>query len=228
MNNAEKRLPLPPYIPFKTFQGFIEKLKGTVVPERVDSSLLKTYSGSVGRQVVAALKFLKMLDDNRYTTDNLRSVVKSFGSPEWSEIFGDVVSAAYADVIGDLNLDAATFGQLAERFRTRGAEGVVLQRCISFYLSATNSAGWTISPHISSRERSRPEKGSRKRPKRSFLKDDELAPLDEIAPGRSVRFTFPIPDKSTANIILPADLTTEDWQMIDTMIRAYILRKQNT
>ncbi len=227
MANVEKRLPLPPYISFKTFQGFIEKLKGTAVPERVDNSLLKTYSGSVGRQLVAALKFLKLLDDNGYTTDSLRSVVKSFGSPEWSDNFGDVVSAAYADVIGDLNLDAATFGQLAERFKTRGAEGLVLQRCISFYISATNSAGWTISPHIASRERNRPERASRKRPKRSLMKDDELTPPDEIQQRGSVRFAFPIPGKSTANIILPADLSNEDWQMIDTMIRAYISRKQN-
>ncbi len=228
MSKNEVRQPLPPYIPFKTFQGFIQKLKDTAVPERVDSSLLKSYSGSIGRQLVAALKFLGLLDDNNFTTDKLKNLVKSFGLPEWSETFGDVAVEAYRDVIGDLNLDVATFGQLADRFKTRGADGQVLQKCITFYLAATRSVGWTISPHITSRERTRPERASRQRARRNAQTDEgETPPEAATTLSGSVRFGFPIPDKSTASIILPADLSSEDWQMIDTMIRAYIARKQN-
>jgi hypothetical protein len=227
MAKIETRRPLPPYIPFRTFQGFIEKLRDTAVPERVDTSLLKSYSGSIGRQIVAALKFLKLLDDNNFATQELSKVVKAFGSAEWQETFADILVGAYSELIGDLNLDVATFGQLQDRFKTWGAEGQVLQKCISFYLSATTNVGWTISPHISNRERARSERTPRTRSKRVQLVDDEQRESNGSSENvlGSVRFSFPIPGKSTAGISLPSDLVTEDWEMIDTMIRAYIARK---
>src|SRR5437868_3491157 len=73
----DERQALPPYIPLKTFLGFIQKLKDTVIPERVDGTLLRSYSGSVGRQLVAALKFVSLIDGNNYATENLKKAVKA-------------------------------------------------------------------------------------------------------------------------------------------------------
>lgn len=226
MAKDEERQPLPPYIPFKTFQGFVQKLKDTVIPERVDSTLLRSYSGSVGRQITAALKFLGMLDGNNYTTEKLKKAVRVYGTPEWGEAFGEIFSGAYGDLIGDLNTDVATYGQLAERFKAWGAEGQVLQKCIAFYLAATRNIGWTISPHIVSRERPKGDRGGRPRGKKK-ADSDEGGPTDgvpSVGVG-SVRFSFPIPDKSTASLVLPSDLVTDDWEMIDSMVRAYIFRR---
>src|SRR5262249_48135728 len=99
MSKDDERRPLPPYIPFKTFQGFIQKLHDTVIPPRVDSTLLKTYSGSVGRQITAALRFLNFIDGNNCTTDSLKTVVKAYGNPEWAETFAPEFAGAYADLI---------------------------------------------------------------------------------------------------------------------------------
>ena len=228
MPKEDERRPLPPYIPFKTFQGFIQKLKDTVIPERVDSTLLRSYSGSVGRQITAALKFLGMVDGNNYTTDKLKAAVKVYGNPQWGEEFSQIVVDAYSDLIGDLNLDVATYGQLADRFRAWGAEGQVLQKCIAFYLAATRNIGWTLSPHITSRERPKTERGSRTRARRTAEPNGKYS-TDEIplaAAAGSVRFSFPIPEKATASLILPSDLVTDDWEMIDSMVRAYISRRQ--
>jgi len=227
MPKDEERQALPPYIPLKTFQGFVQKLKDTVIPERVDGTLMRSYSGSVGRQLVAALKFIGLVDGNNYTTDKLKAAVKAYGTAEWGTVFGEMFAEAYGELIGDLNLDVATYGQLAERFRAWGADGQVLQKCITFYLAATRNVGWTISPHITNRERPRNERGTRPKAKRTPRLDGNHAP-DEIVTSStgSVRFSFPIPDKSAASLILPPDLMTEDWEMIDSMVRAYISRRQ--
>jgi hypothetical protein len=227
MPKDEERQPLPPYIPLKTFQGFIQKLKDTVIPERIDSTLLRSYSGSVGRQITAALKFLGMVDGNNFTTDKLKAAVKVYGTPQWNEDFGEIFSEAYSDLIGDLNLDVATYGQLADRFRAWGADGQVLQKCITFYLAMTRNIGWTISPHIISRERPRNDRGNRTRTKKAEGANAKDIPDEAAGAGSgSVRFSFPIPEKSTASLILPTDLVTDDWEMIDSMVRAYISRRQ--
>jgi len=226
MPKDEQRQPLPPYIPFKTFQGFIQKLKDTVIPERVDSTLLRSYSGSMGRQLIAALKFLKFVDGNNYSTDGLKAAVKSYGSPEWGETFGEYVVGAYGELIGELNLDVATYGQLAERFKAWGADGQVLQKCIAFYLAATRNIGWTISPHVTSRERIKNERSIRPRAKKRDEADGNRDLEIPSSGAGSIRFSFPVPEKTTASLILPSDLAPEDWEMIDSMVRAYISRRQ--
>jgi len=205
----------------------VQKLKDTVIPERVDTTLLRSYSGSVARQLIAALKFLGMVDGNNYSTDKLKTAVKAYGAPEWSENFGEIFAAAYSELIGDVNLDIATYGQLADRFRAWGADGQVLQKCIAFYLTATRNIGWTISPHITSRKPPRNERASRSHAKKPTEVNQRELPEENAATGSgSVRFSFPIPEKSTASLILPSDLVTEDWEMIDSMVRAYISRRQ--
>ena len=52
------RQPLPPYISFKTLEGVVRKFKDTTVPDVVDTSVLRTYANSVGRQIIAAMKYL--------------------------------------------------------------------------------------------------------------------------------------------------------------------------
>ena len=227
MPKNEERQPLPPYIPFKTFQGFVQKMKDTVIPERVDSTLLRSYSGSMGRQLVAALRFLGMVDGNNYTTEKLKAVVEVYGTAEWNERFGQLFAEAYGELIGDLNLDVATYGQLADRFKAWGADGQVLQKCIGFYLAGTRNIGWTISPHIISKERPRAERGGRGRmAKRGSARNDVNEEIGSLSLSGSIRFSFPIPDKSAASLVLPPDLATEDWEMIDSMVRAYISRRQ--
>jgi hypothetical protein len=181
----------------------------------------------VGRQITAALKFFGMVDGNNYTTDKLKAAVKVYGTPQWGEDFGQIFVEAYSELIGDLNLDVATYGQLADRFKAWGADGQVLQKCITFYLAATRNIGWTISPHIIGRERPRNERASRTRNKKAVEANGKDIPDEAAGTGSgSVRFSFPIPEKSTASLILPTDLVTDDWEMIDSMVRAYISRRQ--
>lgn len=222
--NEIQRQPLPPYVSFKTFEGFIQKLHDTAVPERVDTSLLRSYSGSVGRQLIATLKYLGLIEDSGRVTGKLEALAKSYGTSEWQQQVGDTISDAYVNVVGDLNLDVATHGQLVEKFKAQGADGQVLQKCVAFYIAALRNAGLTFSPYIAERPRGRPARRSKTR---EGIEEQPAADTPQPQPG-TVRFSFPIPDKSPATIFLPADLAGEDWEMIDNMVRAYIARRQKT
>ncbi len=227
--DEESKQPLPPYLPFKTFAGFIQRLKGTAVPERIDSSVLRSYSGSSGRQLIAALKFLGLIEEGGSITHQLPILVNAYGAPSWQEVFGNLLRDAYQGVIGDLRVEIATRAQLDERFRSRGADGEVLQKCVAFYVAAMQSAEAKVSPFIL--ERSRPGRprgsGGRSRTKRERqnggIETEEETP--SVQPG-TVRFAFPIPDKLPVTMFLPADLSIEDWQMVDAMIQAYIRRRE--
>lgn len=222
----DDRLPLPPYISFKTFLGLMQKLKETAIPERIDHSILNTYSGSAARQIIAALKYLRLIEETGRTTDKLRQLVETYDTPQWKGNLTNAIFDAYRDLIGDLNLGVATPAQLEEKFKSRGAEGQVLQRCVAFFIAALTNAGVTFSPHISMKPRARSDRGrgryKRLRPENS---GEEVADEPLIQTG-TVRFCFPIPDKPAATLHLPSDLTTEDWEMVESMIRAFIQRKE--
>lgn len=227
----------PPYISFRTLTGFLQKLKETAVPGRVDSSVLRSFSGSVARQLVLALKYLQLLDSESNTTERLKKLVAAHGTPNWKEELGSLAMEVYQPVIGKLDLESGTHGQLVEAFRNTGADGFVLERAISFFLAAVKEAGITVSPHFTDRQRrprgSSPRKAAKK--KAAVGEDDELDEDDEpegdeadegtaSQPTKRAKFQLPVPGKRHATIWLPGDVSSEDWSMIDLMMKAYVAR----
>jgi hypothetical protein len=233
--NDEARRPLPPYISFRTLTGLIERLKETIVPGQIDSSVLRNYAGGVARQIVAGLKFLGLIEEGGATTANLKALVEAYGTDAWKDKLTQIIFDAYEPVIGKLNLETATAAQLDAAFRNYGADGDVLRKCVAFWVAAVVSAGAQISPHILDRPRAKPDR-SKRRADRSRLNDDDpnaAGVSDETAamslpPSGTVRFTVPIPEKSAATMLLPPDLTVDDWDMVSTMVKAYITRRNKS
>ncbi len=222
--NETSRRPLPPYISFKTLLGFMDKMKETAIPERIDGSVLKNYGGSTAAQLTAALRFLGFIEENGSTTSLLNGLVNAYRTDVWAGEFADVMKDAYAPIIKELKLETATPAMLNERFRDFGADGEVLEKCVRFFESGMIEGGVKISPHILNKPRAKPDRKSK--PKQSKTVDNANDPEDLPSPTAGTkRFAFPIPDKADAALILPTDLTTEDWEMIDAMIRAYVKRK---
>lgn len=224
----------PPYISFKTLTGFLQKLKESTVPGRVDSSVLRSYAGSVARQLVLALKYLQLLDSESNTTERLKRLVAAYGTPSWKEELGKLVIEVYQPTIGKLDLISGTHQQLLEAFRTTGADGIVLERAVTFFLAAVKEAGVTVSPHFTDRPRrprgSSPRKAAKKKadPEEDDdeLDNDEEIDIEEgvIGVPKRAKFQLPVPGKRHATIWLPGDVSSEDWSMIDLMMKAYVAR----
>jgi len=226
-NNDSPRKPLPPYISLKTLLSFMEKMKETTVPERIDGSVLKNYAGSTAAQLTTTLRFLSFIEDNGTSTELLGQMVNAYKTDFWPGEFGQVMRKAYAPIIKDLKLETATPSMLNERFRACGADGEVLEKCVRFFESGMIEGGVKLSPHILNKPRAKPDR--KQKPKRMKSDEDDSDDNGEdIRPpaAGTKRFSFPIPDKPDATLMLPTDLATEDWEMIDAMIRAYIKRKE--
>jgi hypothetical protein len=227
---------LPPYISFRTLTGFAQKLKETTVPGRIDSSVLRSYAGSVARQLVLTLKWLQLIDGSGGTNDRLKKLVAAYGTPEWKEQLSNLIFEVYQPVVGNLDLDTGTHQQLLEAFRKAGADGVVLERAVAFFLAALKEAGTTVSPHFTDRPR-RPRSANGRKKQKSKKADEDADELedeedgepggdeaDSTKPARRARFQINVPGKRHATIMLPADVSGEDWTMIDLMMKAYVAR----
>ena len=216
---------LPPYLPFKTFESFIMRLNETTVPPRIDSSLLRSYSGSVASQLRGTLRFLGLINEADQTTDGLRELVSASGTPNWQTALGRVVSDAYRELTDGVQLHATTKGELEERFKARGADGDVLRKCLSFYVAAATAGGVSLSPHILAERRGRPvqprgkSKKSREEPKEPDAESARIPPQAGM-----IRFSLPLPSNpsATATVSVPEAVTAEDWAMIDATMRTYI------
>ena len=141
-----------------------------------------------------------------------------------------VMVPAFASIVKDLKLETATPAMLTERFRERGAEGEVLEKCIRFYESAMTESGVKLSPHILNKPRAKPDR-NRVRPKRKETEENDSNNQQErpgvAAPIGTVCYPFPIPGKPAAALYLPQDVTNEEWELIDEMMRLYSKKDRN-
>ncbi len=175
--NDEKPFKITPYIPFRTFRGFIEKLHQTAVPPTIDHSVLETMSGSMRGQLLSSLRFLNLLDLENTVLEPLKKIVKSYKTDSWSDTLSEIIFDAYMEVIGDVDLDTGTARQLHDAFRLRGnVDGQMLEKSVRFYLGALEICGTTFSPHFKGKKprKTGPRKSKKGKKKRQKDNDDDL------------------------------------------------------
>lgn len=226
---------VPPYITYATFKGFIETLKNTTVPPRIDSSLMPTMSGQTRGALVSCLRFLKLIQgETNNVTAALEPLVEAHGTDQWDSALAAVIRnssyQAFTPAIGDIK--RATGGQLLQVFRVGGGvDGQVLEKVVRFYLAALDDAKIPYSPLFRERGATtvRKRNGAKPKPRKGAetLPGEEIEPADQSAPPPAdglVPFMVPFPDKPAARFWLPRNLSEDDWAMIDTIGRAYVKR----
>lgn len=145
--NTEGKRAIPPYLSYKTFTTFLERLKITM-PSRIDRSLMGSMSGSAQSELFTALRFLDLISPNELPTEKLTKLVNSEGV-ERQKILTDILKSSYRFLFQDgFELQRATGHQLVERFSDAGASGATVRKGISFFIAAAKDAGIDLSPHI--------------------------------------------------------------------------------
>jgi hypothetical protein len=138
----------PPYTSYRTFKTFIEDLHEQGVPSRIDRSVLTRFSGVVGSQLMHALRFLGLIEDDGRPTPRLRALMKAHGDGHWPETFLEVLRQDYAPMFA-IDLETATPSHFNEAFRKAfPAADAVVQKCVTFFLYAANDAGVKISGRV--------------------------------------------------------------------------------
>jgi hypothetical protein len=216
---------IPPYIPFDTFTGFIEYLKGSAVPSRIDKSAMPSDLPSLVRgQIQSALKFLLLVDSAGTPDPKLRRLVGAYATDKWKEELAGVISDAYVDLVGDTDLDSATQHQLDERFRAYYDSDQMRVKAARFYLTAMTAAGLKFSPHLMAR-RTNPAPRTRTTNKPPKPPVSSVTQMQDDPVEHAEYINFPIGPNRTIKV--PKDLTPDDCVMIKTMIpllEAYAVR----
>ena len=143
---------LPPYVSFPSLMNALGKLTEDEVPDRIDKTVLKSFSGSQQRQLLQALKFLGFTNENDKRTD----LFIKYGSSDENgqkEILKNRLESCYGDQIVDLK--NGTLQQIRDSFKSIKAEGSVKNKCITFFLKLAEYSGFAISPHIAKGMRTR-------------------------------------------------------------------------
>ncbi|SRR6266487_1550666 len=155
-NKAPSRrveLTRPPYISYRTFSGFIERLR-TGMPSRVDRSVMSSLSGSNQSQLMAALRYLGLISPNGLPTEKLSKLV-SAEDAKFQRGMREILFLSYPFLFKGFDLQKATFDELTGQFAGAGASGDTVRKCVAFFLAAAKHAGLQVSPFVTSRPRLR-------------------------------------------------------------------------
>jgi len=145
---------LPPYVSYRTFLNFISGLQQRV-PSRIDRSFWgDMLSGSTGTQLMATLRFLRLIDANGKPTERLKPLVSAKGEQR-AQLLREIATEAFDFVLrSSLDLESATYAQLEEVFHnTFQLTDDVSRKCVKFFIAMASDAGMVLSPFITKRTR---------------------------------------------------------------------------
>ena len=149
----------PPYISPRSFYNLLVKLQLDAIPGRVDRSYLdKHFSGAASTQIMAALRFMNLIDSKNVPTHHLRLLVVAVDE-ERKKRLKDLCGNCYSTIFTDTGLDlqTATYLQLEETFHSHyGIDGDVRRKCIKFFTSLATDAGIPLSKYITEKVRNTP------------------------------------------------------------------------
>ena len=146
----------PPYTSYRTFRTFIDDLHEHGIPSRIDRSVLTRFSGVVGSQLMHALRFLGLIEDDGRPTPRLKELVDAHEAAHWPETLLALLREQYAPMFA-IDLETATPSHFNGAFRKAfPAADAVVQKCVTFFLYAANDAGVKISARVLKGRKPRP------------------------------------------------------------------------
>jgi len=140
---AELKSLTPAYVPFKTFTSVLDSFS-TFLPDTIDSTMWPSYSGGIKSQLMGALRFLNLIDDDGKPTQPLHAL-STLSAEERPAAFKGVLKHAYGSLMS-LDLTKATPGSFDGEMRKFGQEGETHRKASSFFLQAAKWAGVPLSP----------------------------------------------------------------------------------
>ncbi|MEE9453672.1 MAG: DUF5343 domain-containing protein [Paracoccaceae bacterium] len=152
MSESTKKLSAP-YATYGSFVKFINDLKESGIPPRIDKTVFKTTSGSVIYSVMPALKFLNLIDDDGAPTSKLQALVEA-SDAERPSVLKDVIKVGYNflfEVGFDVSLVSA--GQFNDRMKKEfEVPSSSIDKMATFFIAACKDAKIELSTHLTSRK----------------------------------------------------------------------------
>jgi hypothetical protein len=147
MDEQKQQSLSPAYVPWRTFMNFINSLRESSLPSQINRSVMGTLSYSAQAQLLAAMRFLNLIDTDGNPQTTLSQLVEADEASQ-PQIIEKILRNRYAFVFDGLDLMRATPAEADKLFRERRITGSTVVRAIAFFLSAAESAGIPLSPHL--------------------------------------------------------------------------------
>jgi hypothetical protein len=196
MTTDGSRKRLPPYVSYRTFHNFVDRLQQQGIPLRIDRSYWgDILSGSTGPQLMAAMRFLDLVDTNGKPTPRLGALVPADGEKR-AQLIRSIANQSFSFVIkSSLDLANATYSQLEECFDDNfSLADDVKRKCVKFFIAMAGDAGIPISTYIIKHTRSGHNgSGAKNGGKKSVPKN--IPDEEDIPQGKHVPQTRKVPQE---------------------------------
>jgi hypothetical protein len=217
---------VPPYTSFSSFKTLIEDLRTNGLPTHIDRDVMKRFSGSVTSQLMTALRFLQLVNDENEPTDSLEILVEAREPEEWKGQLRRVIEDAYSPIM-PLDLSRITASTLTKEFKDRyKSKDDVTEKCVRFFVHAAKEAGVELSPRVTNATRTRAprktsttqkRKDASEQPSEQGKKDVERANYD-MPPSGVTRTPIPLGLGRLAYIELPKDWKSNELRKLISML----------
>jgi hypothetical protein len=138
----------PPYVAYRTFVNSLNKLQERGIPGRIDSSVFAGQSGSGIAALLAAYKYLGLMEESGAPSAALKELVE-LGESERGPLMRALIEGRYEFLRPPtIVLADATTQQIEAAFREQGIKGSTITKAVSFFLNAAQDAGIEVSKHI--------------------------------------------------------------------------------
>ena len=131
------------YVSFKTFLGAIEALEHGI-PKQIDRTIWRSQSGVVQSQIMMALRFFSLLDDEDRPTPALHRLVENKQDNRREQISA-LLHHAYRDIIAH-DLTKMSPKMLEDAMDNYHVSGDTKRKAVSFFLQAARFADFPMHP----------------------------------------------------------------------------------
>jgi hypothetical protein len=166
----------PPYVAYKTFTNFIASLRASGIPDRIDRSVFPGMSGAAQSFLLAALRYLGLINDEGAPTALLKDLRENPQNEKAA--LAKVIKEKYSFIFGGgFNITSATDAQLTEKFKEQGLNGSTIVKAVSFFTSLCDSAGIATSPHLKGKRAANGAVGTTRRAYKKRKVSDGVPPF---------------------------------------------------
>lgn len=187
-------------------------------------------SGAVQSALIAACRWLGLIDENGIPTQKLHTLVDS-SDEEYPDALRSVLEESYSFLNEGFDLKNATGGQVAEVFRERfGSTGSTVTKCMNFFIKAAKEAGIQVSPHVKPPKINKGSgRASKKKAAAKRSNDQGAAPANQDAgekpPKGMVKIPVPLHGMEDGQIWFQENMSAEQWsyalQMAQLILQHY-------
>jgi Family of unknown function (DUF5343) len=216
----------PPYAALSGLLNFINKLRETGIPGRIDPSVFGNASGSLSYSIISTLKYLKLVDDGGIPSQDFIALVKASDEdrvPMWQRI----VKSGYPSLFkAGVDLTTMTAGQFDEHVRNEfGASGSTVDKIALFFIGAAKLAGVPLSAHLLARKSVATSSAAKKSAKQRKRENGEAAddegendPLPPAAQPKALEYQL-------IDLMSQPDIDDEVKQSIWSLVQYLTARK---